>query len=245
MLVLDDFGGTAEEIAAKHKKIATRCQGRIAYYQIFNETDVYAMHTDAGTLYHQPVGTGESLAHFNPVRVEEITEKLRASIAVFREHDPGAQLVVNFSYRHYAILQHFVAMGLEWDVIGLDWYSNMGSHEAFVDFMLKVQKDLPDFEYMICECNIWTHDVFTEEQRQEYLETLVLALAESDLENMTAIIFYELLDEPAFGNGESHFGLVENDMQGNPGAKKPAYLALQKHLCGGEVKLGTVLTELD
>jgi hypothetical protein len=38
---------------------------------------------------------------------------------------------------------------------------------------------------------------------------------------------------------------VENDIHGNPGEKKPAYLALQKHLCGGEVKLGTVLTELD
>ena len=243
MLVLDEYKGTPTQLSQMHEQIAKRYRGRIAYYQIFNETDVYAMHKDDGTIYHQPVGTGEVLAHFNPERVSEITEKLRASIAVFREHDPDAKLVINFSYRHYAILKAFVDAGLSWDVIGVDWYSNMGTHEVFEQFLLNVQKELPDFEYMICECNIWAHDVFTEEQRQEYLETLVGALADSDVENLTAIIFYELLDEPAFGNGESYFGFVENDIHGKPGDKKPVYTAMQQHLCGGEVKFGTVLTE--
>ena len=244
MLVLDDHGGTPEEIAAKHEKIATRCRGRIPYYQIFNETDVYAMHTDEGTIYHQPVGTGESLSHFNPARVTEITEKLRASIEVFRAVDPQAKLVINFAFKHYAIIKAFHDAGLVWDVIGVDWYSDMESSEPLASFLPRVQAALPEYEYMICECNIWAHNAFTEEQQAAYLEQFVLSLANSDeIENLTAVIFYELLDEPAYNNGESHFGLVQNNMNGVPQEKKQAYTAIQQWLCGGEVSAAYVLSE--
>ncbi len=236
MLVLDDHGGTAEEIAVKHERIATRCRGRIPYYQIFNETDVYAMHTDQGTVYHQPVGTGEVIEQFNPVRVSEIEEKLRASIEVFRAADPDAALVVNFAFKHYAMIKAFHDAGLRWDIIGVDWYSDMESGEPLAEFLPRVQKALPDYEYMICECNIWAHNPYTEEEQAAYLEGFVRSLADSPrIENLTAVIFYELLDEPAFGNGESHFGLVKNDISGTPQEKKQAYYAIQQWLCGGEV----------
>ncbi len=243
MLVLDDHGGSVEEIAQKHENIAKRCKGRIAYYQIFNETDVYAMHKEDGSIYHQPVGTGESIAQFNPARVSEITEKLRASIAVFRENDPDAKLVVNFAFKHYAIIKAFVEAGLEWDVLGVDWYSDMESNEPLASFLPRVQTELPDFEYMICECNIWAHNAYTEEEQAAYLEAFVLSLADSDVKNLTAIIFYELLDEPAYNNGESHFGLIKNDMNGTPQDKKMAYGVIQSWLCGGEVSAKTVLAE--
>jgi hypothetical protein len=244
MLVLDDFGGTPEEIAAKHEKIATRCQGRIAYYQIFNETDVYAMHKDDGSIYHQPVGTGEHIAQFNPARVEEIEQKLRASIEVFREFDPEAKLVVNFAFKHYAMLKAFHDAGLRWDIIGVDWYSDMEGGEPLADFLPRVQAALPDYEYMICECNIWAHTPYTEEEQSAYLESFVLSLINSGkIENLTAIIFYELLDEPAFGNGESHFGLVQSTRDGTPLEKKQAYYAIQKWLCGGEVSATYTLQE--
>ena len=244
MLVLDDFGGTPEEIAQKHQKIATRCRGRIAYYQIFNETDVYAMHKDDGSIYHQPVGTGEHISQFNPARVQEIEQKLRASIAVFREFDPDAKLVVNFAFKHYAMIKAMHDAGLRWDIIGVDWYSDMEGSEPLADFLPRVQATLPDYEYMICECNIWAHTPYTEQEQSAYLESFVLSLVNSGkIENLTAIIFYELLDEPAFGNGESHFGLVKSTRDGTPQEKKLAYSTIQGWLCGGEVSAMYTLQE--
>jgi hypothetical protein len=134
------------------------------------------------------------------------------------------------------MIKAFYDEGLRWDIIGIDWYSDMEGSEPLASFLPRVQAQLPDFEYMICECNIWAHTPYTEEEQAAYLEKFVTSLANSaKIENLTAVIFYELLDEPAFNNGESHFGLVKNDRNGKPQEKKLAYTTIQTWLCGGEV----------
>ena len=241
MLVLDDFQGDADEIAERNGIIAQRLKGRVAYYQVFNETDVYAMYQDDGSLYNG--GTGEDIRNFNPSRMDEMTEKFKKSIDAIRQNDPNGKIVINFAYKHIAILEHYAQAGITWDVTGVDWYSDMEATEPLSSFLVRAQGRLPDTDYMICECNIWAHQDYTEEEQSEYLEQFVLSLKESEIQKLKAILIYELLDEPAYGNGESHFGLIKCDRKGNIEGTKKAYDYLQLLLCGGKTEAVLVLEE--
>lgn len=238
MLVLDDMSGTPDEIYSRQLEMAKRFAGRIEYYQLFNETDVYAMHTDDGSLYHD--GDGSTLADYAPARVKELTEKMLSSQKALREGDKNAKLVINFAWKHTALLKAYEDAGVEWDVTGIDWYSDMEG-AAGIDYITgALDAMFPAKPYIICECNIWAHNSYTEREQADYMRSFadkVYVIARQN-SNFTGMIVYELLDELNYEgdsyNGEAHFGLVNCTSSGKIGEIKLAYSALRDMWAGGE-----------
>lgn len=244
MLVLDDMSGEPDAIYDRCVKIAEAYKGRIKYFQLFNETDVYAMYKSDGGLYAG--GDGSSIAHYNPERVTETTEKMLSASRAFKDTDADCRLVINFAWLHTALLKAYADAGVEWDVTGIDWYSDMEGASSISTIVNTVDRLFPDKEIIICECNIWAHNEYTEEQQADYLTKFsdkVYKLA-GRKDNFIGMIVYELLDEMNLQSGaysgEAHFGLVNCSSRGKIGDVKEAYRALRYMWCGGEISFRTV-----
>ncbi|MFA6947932.1 MAG: hypothetical protein WCQ72_03020, partial [Eubacteriales bacterium] len=192
-----------------------------------------------GSLYHD--GDGSTLADYAPARVKELTEKMLSSQKALREGDKNAKLVINFEWKHTALLKAYEDAGVEWDVTGIDWYSDMEG-AAGIDYITGVISDMfPEKTFMICECNIWAHNEYTEDEQADYMRSFadkVYGIARQN-ENFTGMIVYELLDELNYEtdgyNGEAHFGLVGCFSSGKIGEVKKAYAALRDMWAGGEI----------
>ena len=138
---------------------------------------------------------------------------------------------------------------MRWDIVGIDWYSDCEEVSSIETLMNDVLEHIPDTDIMICETNYWMnlHQRYPEERKQalklaenrnkwqaqwvtEFIDTLV----KINNPRLKSVIFYELLDEPVFEknqgsyHGESHFGFIECDLNGENRKPKPAYYALQK-----------------
>ena len=85
-------------------------------------------------------------------------------------------------------------------------------------------------EVWITECNRRTGDMEGAGQAQaEYLTDQITKLRAGGL--VKAFFVYELLDEPYFGGGEAHYGLVKLDKRDGKwvvGERKPAFEALKQ-----------------
>ena len=75
----------------------------------------------------------------------------------------------------------------------------------------------------------------------EWIPEFIDILVNCNNPKLKGIIFYELLDEPVYEkndgkyNGESHFGFIECDRNGQNQIRKPAFYGLQKKI--NEIKI--------
>lgn len=241
MLVMDSAAGYengGEVLKSRFRMVAERYNGqsghgRIRYIQVFNEMDVQLMHNrwpNGGE------GDGSTSRDYYESDLKKWTEYFRIAIEGIREGCADTKAVINFSYRHTYMLEYFRDNGLEWDIIGLDWYSNMGDISGILNTLLtKFDQDI-----IICETNLWPTADNDYDTNTAYLSDLMKQVYRYN-DRIKGLIIYELLDEMRYEydhgsfNGESHFGLVHCDKDGNIGAVKPAYTAVQKLLGGGPV----------
>lgn len=245
MLVLDELKGlTPNDLKNYHTAIAKRFKGRIAYYQVYNETDVYCLKNDDGSLYKNPAPDGRSLTDYNPAHVKECVEKMKLSCEAIHAADPAAKLVINFSDWHIGLLEEYVKQGVKFDIVGIDWYSNSDRSKLEEKMLPLLESTFPRHKFMICECNLWMNDKeHTEEEQAAWLEDFTVRLYKNTDSRFLGIIYYELLDEPHIAassdkyNGEAFFGLVHNDENGVPGQVKLGYKKLQELIGGHDVEL--------
>ncbi len=220
MLVLDSFPGeTEQEIYENGKAIAAHFGQRLAFVQAGNELDNQCIQS--------AMVDGSSIGHFETHQYDEVMPKLKALLKGLQEGSSGTKTVVNIAYRHYGFLQRLVNDGIEFDVIGWDWYSNMGDYTHVFPTLLSFEKPV-----MICETNIWEgmgkdHT----EERTRYLVDFMNYVYGYNSSLPLGFLVYELMDEPAFGDGsnvEAHFGLVDCRRDGTIIAPKQAYYDIQK-----------------
>jgi len=238
MLALDALGIPERRVYEIHSEIARRFKGIIKKYQLFNELDVYCMHTDDGKIYNGE--DGMRFDSYNPPRVAECLAKLRESSKAFREIDPDAELIVNFSWWHLVLMDYFVDNGIDYDTIGIDWYHQIEGQNSLSDLLDYViaDKHYEGKNIGICECNIAAWQKYTEEEQSRYLSD-ILTFIESYRKNrpggdrLNCFTLYELLDEMAFERGkdyepEAHFGLVRSDGKGGGLEPKLAYETVKR-----------------
>lgn len=203
--VLEQYG---QDIAARYK-------GKIAYYQIGNEIDNDCI---LGSQYD-----GSQASHYNRAVYEAMRDKLIALGRGVRTGDPDAKRVINMCYRHTAFLEMLLADGVEWEVNGLDWYSNMGD----MTFTLNKLQSYPQPEILVAECNTFQGTLtWTEQAQAEYIVKTANQFYYNAPSKVKGFFVYELLDEPDRSSGEQHYGLVHSS-GGIIGAEKPAYGAYQ------------------
>ena len=239
MLVLDGSGDSIDVIRNRFYMVASRYNGKkgyglIRYFQVFNEVDI-------GCIKSAGVDGSDMKNHYDLNKLEEMLPKFEAALEGLKKGNPNCKSVINFSYLHTGFLDFLVQSAVEWDIIGLDWYSNMGNYDRIIPKLL----DKYPHDIIICETNWWPESGNDKHNTDTtYLPSVMKQLYRYDhkkASRIKGVIFYELLDEMNYEashgsfNGESHFGLIKADAKGNIGAKKPVYTAIQKLLGGGKV----------
>lgn len=213
-----------------HAEFFSKRYGKqIKYMQVLNETDAEAIIT----------GGGEGKNSYNLNKIAELVGQFKEIIPIVRENSPQSKICINITYLHYGYFEHLLEQDVDFDVAGLDWYSNMdnnGTLEATVEAINRITGK-PVF---ICESNIWTNSGTPEENDKkmgsviiDYIERCKALQQSNQVLGFTA---YELFNEPnKKGNtgvikGEAYFGLVYINDDYTINKPKPAYYELQEYL---------------
>jgi chitodextrinase len=194
---------------------ATRYAGKIPYYQVSNERDVSSMTTESdGTLP----------SDFNDIKYAQAKAEIQGLLDGVRAGDPNAKTIVNFSWLHYGFIQRLINDGINFDILGIDWYSNMGDitnvKNKNLTYYLKRQFGKPVW---VTEGDRWEGSTGGNEAAQAtYISQTATAIYNNP--DINAYIVYELLDEPGVSpDFERHMGLLYD-----VNSPKPAYEAYKQ-----------------
>ena len=216
MAIVYQADGLAEKMAARYR-------GKIKYYQICNEIDCLTFKKIPGV----PDADGREIHDFDENKLADWADRCRRIAAELRRGDPEAKLCLNGTWKHTGMIDYMLANGVDFDILGWDWYSNMESYgiRNCVEDLLRYEKDI-----IFCETNIWPH-THKEEDRAPYLVGLMNALYTYPSSRLKGMIIYELMDEPRHPSApERTFGLVRADEKGQVLGMKDAYIAIQNLL---------------
>lgn len=215
LTIYASLGLSPAVLEQRAEDLASRYQGKIAYYQLGNENDLKCI---LGAQYD-----GSSPSHYDSAAYADVRDKLIALSTGIRSGDPYAKRVLNMTWKHTAFLEMLNDDGVEWEVTGLDWYSNMGSATSTLN---KLQT-YPQPEILIAEVNTRNGTyTATEQEQADYITQTASEFYYDAPSKVNGYMVYELLDEPAHAGGEGHYGLVYNT-GGMFGPDKLAYGAYQ------------------
>ena len=247
MLVMDDTSGTPQDVANRARIVAGRYKkgsqyGFIKYIQVFGEVDIVAL-DQSGTTF---TCDGSKPEHYDPQVIDEWYEKFNAALTTIRSVNKDAKTVVSFSYVHYGFLLALLERGLEWDIVGPDWYQDMGSFQKLMD---PLKKAFPHHEFLICEANVQSNKDNTHAPLSDWNWLLTGMDYCYNEDRIIGFIYYELLDELYFLDNpntearEAHFGFVSCSRDGTIGEPKPIFYEVQRLLGGNPNVKPTYKTE--
>ncbi len=209
--------------------------GKIDYIQLDNELDVYFSTLVSG------FGNGSQISQYPMDDLERITRNLKNASAAIREADSDVRIVINGGWEHVGMFTYFQQQGVDYDVLGWDWYTDMsrnyisrGSTPFGVYDTLVTMFHKP---IMICETNIWTYELPDENDPATWDGLVEICEDAYSKPNVIGCIFYQMCDQLNFEkdgkfNREAHFGFISSDQYGNMTGKKAAYDRFQ-YICGG------------
>lgn len=246
---MDSLEEIEVEMAEYYRNISSVLGDSVDYYQLYNEIDVTCMRGTIANIFLTPKD-GKEKGEYDCVLWEKSVAAFKGAFRGMKEGFPEAKTCINFAWWHTALIYELYELGLRWDVTGIDWYSDCEEVSSIEKLMNDVLQHIPDTDIMICETNYWMnlHPRYTEEQKAalknkecrykgqaEWIPEFIDTLVEINNPHLKAVIFYELLDEPANegdGNycGEAHFGFVECDQNGGNRIKKPAFYTLKEKI---------------
>jgi len=98
--------------------IAKEEVGRVDYYQLENEITSWSL---KGAEF-----SGDKIDHYNLAKAEKICQWLKGASAGVKAGDPAAKTVISGQWTQYAFLQIMAEKQVMYDIIGWDWFSDMG-----------------------------------------------------------------------------------------------------------------------
>ena len=225
ILVMDSSYPDPELVYDHAKFVAEQLDGKIKYIQAYGELDVGAMQGANG-------GDGTHISHYVPETLEMVTKSLKAMTDGIRAGSDNIEIMVGIAHVHTAFLEYVIEHGVDFDAIALDWYSNMGPLDSFLETLLtKFEQDV-----WLTETNLWDgSDIRNENARIEWLTYALDLTYNHPNPRVKGMLIYELLDEPTLPLQEAHFGLVYCDKNGLIEEPKPAYYEIQKLVGGGPI----------
>jgi len=239
-----DIAGVTDYYTA----LATKCAGKVKYYQLGNELD---------NRYKLSGANGTESGHYQDVK--GLALAIYAATNAIHAVDSSAKVVVNFSWTHYGFIQAIKSIGISsttggysklsatratWDITGIDFYKATGASDTYADVIeaLEGYKTSNSARYpekfMVCEANLkatgWNesdHDDVIYNGDASWLGDFITTVYNNS--NFVGFIPYELYDEPAHTDhgttfhAEAFFGLIDRN-----GVKKDTYNVVQS-LFGG------------
>lgn len=231
-------------------------RGKIDYFQLGNETEaplIQASGRDGRApddYFIDPVEEDPSIPNLSDAKKFFAT----ASKAI-RDADTDAKICFNFGYYFYGALRYYQEQGIDFDVVGWDWYyhPNTGNAEKTSQIADEIHSYFPDKEIIVCETNFEAIETYEKIQsgtinREDphnwdgLLANLDVLAGKSYISN---IIIYELLDESNISNKESIFGMVNCNETGVIGEPHPIYYDIQKRIGGNNALRKIMISELD
>ena len=201
--------------------------GKIDYIQIDNE------------MYKELMGRfgvateGSSISNYNLSDLAVLTPQVKAATEGIKASGSDVKSVINFAFRHYGMLDYFYQNGVEWDVVGHDWYSDGIQYDISRG---KTPYQIGDELYekfgkevILCEHNVLGTGFDFDDNDVSNWDILVDTMEDYyKREYVIGAIFYEICER------EAHFGLCFTKTNGEIIGPKPIYTRIQKIIGGND-----------
>lgn len=212
-------------VASSFTTLLNKYSGYVDYIQIHNEMDLPII--EASGLDNPP---GTAASEYNSDILDNAASYVSAAIQGVNAADVVPQIVINFSYTHYGMLEAFEARGIDWDVTGHDWYSDMISTRPDYNDLANLIASKWDKPILVAEVGqrptqelVNSEDTDASAAGYDQLITMMSQMYAN--ENVIGASVYEFVDEPereeGTFNSEAHYGLVKY-VDGEM-VKKPIY----------------------
>ena len=109
----NDGYNIADEIS-KHYK------GKIKYYQLMSEQGSGASNQNV---------SGEKESDYDPQKYEKVREWMKGASTAIRKNDQAAYIVITDQWLHTAYFEMLIRDKIDFDIIGWDWFGDMGLME--------------------------------------------------------------------------------------------------------------------
>ena len=230
LAVTSNAESSVEAVTAQFTQIAkhyaTGYFGDVKYINIFNEVETYCASDNNTTSSDLNYASG-----YDQQKVADMAARINAAHTAVKAASNDYVTVVNYGWLHDPCLNLLRNAGADWDVIGLQWYTDMESHtdgalETALN-RLNNYNTLSNKDIIITESNVSQGDA----AQTDTLLTIMDKAYESN--KIIGMCFYELMDEPDHSIvNERNYGFVNYTTENGIGEVKPIYTTVQS-LIGG------------
>lgn len=243
----NDSGDFTAEGASFAKPYVERYKGKVNYYQLTNEI--------TGTTFRQPGDSGPTLRNrdgslFDATRYANVRDFIKGESDMVAKIDPKAKRIISGNSNLVDIFQMIKDDGVKYEIIGWDWYSDLGDNVANKEIDGKAF-NYPEFakslgkEFWLVEVN--RNDGSFEGKEKEQAE-YIAKMADNAWSNNVGGFFVHMLTDfqPLHDQGIGHLGLVNLKENANGpweiGGAKPAFNAYKAKIGKYNFPKGTSLT---
>ena len=209
------------------KPIVERYIGKVSYYQLGNEASGVAI---------RPNFPGWQKSDFDDAKYAVLKEFLRGLSDGVHDADPNAKRMITAHWVGTGIFDRLVEDGINFEMIGWDWYSDMG-----IDMIKKIDTgilNIPQYlskynkEFWVVELNRQNGTLDGNENAQaDFLESFIDNTSRHGLTK--GIMVFILTDMcSSLNTGDGKMGLIDVKKNGDGSCyvagKKPAYFKVQE-----------------
>lgn len=194
------------------RRFATRYGARLRHIEAGNETEDgalrYNLLVDSVTgLPDTSYWAGTDDTHYDPERLKVVVAFLDGMVQGIRHGAPHLQIIINVAGRHYGFFEALQRAGVDFDIYGVHWYSNMHYDAGGFAALLKDLGRLPRPHLPVWLTEVNRRNGSQAERPGDDQAAWIARLATqlSAYPQVKAFFVYELLDQPAFA---SSYGLV-------------------------------------
>lgn len=216
------------------KKVASRYKGRVGYYQLTNEVSGVVI---------KPSFPGTKESDYDEEKYQKLKVYLQGLSTGIHDGDKNAKRVITANWISTAIIDRMYKDKVPFDIIGWNWFSDMGddpTHKVLDDGSVL---DLPTYfakykkPFWITEAN-QSHGDFddqTGKKQADYMNALTANIVKSG--KVDAFIAFKLFDSHSEAQGkqtpDTSWGFVGQKVDAKtknyiPGNLKPAYTAYKE-----------------
>lgn len=194
------------------RRFAARYGARLSQIEAGNETEDEALRYNVvvDSVTGRPdtsYWSGTDDTHYDPERLKVAIAFLGGMVQGIREAAPHLQIIINVAATHYGYFEALQRAGVDFDIYGLHWYSNMhydaGGFAAVLNGLGRLPR--PHLPVWMTEVNRRNGSQAEAPSDDQAAWIARLAAQLSGHPQVKAFFVYELLDQPAFG---SSYGLV-------------------------------------
>lgn len=226
---MTDFWSQATHERARElgKKVASRYYGQVDFYQLGNEINGAVI---------KPGGIGKDKGDYDPWKWGIMKNWLLGLTQGIHEGDPFAKKIITFNWKGTGIIDLIREANIHFDIIGVNWYSDMGDPFQSFDINRKYWSNMFEYLWDKHRIDIWvseanqhkgTYDASTQGQADS-----IRGFADAAFNSpfIKAFMVYQMSDTiNQRGTETGHYGIVwlRYDNRWKVMDRKPAFSAFQ------------------